>query len=75
MINPMDVTGRAFVVTGASSGIGRATAILLSRLGAKVVLVARNEDRLKETVGLMEGEGHRVRPCGVRDIEGVSEWM
>ena len=38
MINPMELTGRRIMVTGASSGIGRETAILLSNLGAQVVL-------------------------------------
>jgi NAD(P)-dependent dehydrogenase (short-subunit alcohol dehydrogenase family) len=45
------------MVTGASSGIGRATASLLARGGAKVFLVARNESRLKEAVGAIAGEG------------------
>ena len=39
MINPMELTGRRIMVTGASSGIGRETAILLSNLGAQVVLL------------------------------------
>ena len=39
MINPMELTGRRIMVTGASSGIGRETAILLSNLGAQGVLV------------------------------------
>jgi NAD(P)-dependent dehydrogenase (short-subunit alcohol dehydrogenase family) len=56
--NPMDLTGKRIVVTGASSGIGRACAILASRLGASVVLVARDEKRLGETLGQMTGGGH-----------------
>jgi NAD(P)-dependent dehydrogenase (short-subunit alcohol dehydrogenase family) len=45
-------------VTGASSGIGRATAIECSKLGAKVVITARNEQRLKETYDSLVGDGH-----------------
>ena len=37
-----------FIVTGASSGIGKSTALLLNELGATVVCIARNEDRLKQ---------------------------
>ena len=43
MINPMELTGKRIMVTGASSGIGRETAILLSNLGAQVVLLGRDE--------------------------------
>lgn len=46
------------LVTGASSGIGRATAIECSKLGAKVIITGRNEERLNETLSLMDGEGH-----------------
>jgi NAD(P)-dependent dehydrogenase (short-subunit alcohol dehydrogenase family) len=58
IINPMDLTGKRILVTGASSGIGRTTAQLLSRLGANVVLLARNRDRLQNTLQSLEGEGH-----------------
>lgn len=59
MWNPFDFTGKKVVVTGASSGIGRATAVKLSQQGAAVFIVGRNEERLKETISLMSGEGHR----------------
>lgn len=48
------------MVTGASSGIGRQTAVECSRLGATLVLTARNEERLKVTLGMLEGEGHKM---------------
>ncbi|GHV51652.1 hypothetical protein FACS1894216_06210 [Synergistales bacterium] len=44
MINPMDLTERLVLVTGASAGIGRETAVHISKLGAKAVLLARSED-------------------------------
>lgn len=56
--NPFSLEGKTILVTGASSGIGRATAIECSRMGAKVIGTARNEERLQETLTMMEGEGH-----------------
>lgn len=50
--------GRTLVITGASSGIGRATAVAASREGARIVLVARREDLLDEVVAELHGEGH-----------------
>lgn len=49
MINPMSLEGKKILVTGASSGIGRAVAIYCSRLGAQVILLGRNQERLEET--------------------------
>ena len=49
--NPMDLTGRRILVTGASAGIGRATAMVLSRLGARLVLNGRDEERLADMIG------------------------
>lgn len=47
------------LVTGASSGIGRQIAITAASIGATVTLVGRNEERLKETLIAMAGEGHQ----------------
>lgn len=58
MFNLVDLTGKRIIVTGASQGIGRDTAILLSKLGATLILIARNEDKLKDTLANLEGEGH-----------------
>lgn len=60
MNNPFTLEGKTIVVTGASSGIGRQCAIDCSRMGAKVMLIARNEARLAETLSMMAGEGHGV---------------
>lgn len=48
------------LVTGASSGIGRSTAIECSKMGASVIITARNEDRLRETLSLMEGDNNQM---------------
>ena len=56
--NPFSLEGKTILVTGASSGIGKATAIECSKMGARLVINARNEERLKETLSKMEGEGH-----------------
>ena len=67
----MDLTGKRILVTGASSGIGRACAVMLSRLGAEIILVARNEDRLRMTLRQMEGSQHVVMPYDLTDIENI----
>lgn len=58
MYNPFSLEGKNILITGASSGIGRATAIECSRMGGKVVITGRNEARLLETFNQLEGEGH-----------------
>lgn len=56
--NPFSLEGKNILVTGASSGIGRATAIECSKLGARIVITGRNEDRLAETFSQLEGKDH-----------------
>ena len=58
--NPFSLEGKTVLVTGASSGIGQETAIQCSKMGAKVIITARSEERLKETLSQMEGEGHKL---------------
>ena len=59
--NPFSLKGKNVLITGASSGIGRATAIECSRLGASVTITARHEGRLLETLSLMENpDQHRL---------------
>jgi NAD(P)-dependent dehydrogenase (short-subunit alcohol dehydrogenase family) len=68
---------RAAVVTGGGSGLGRAIALELGRLGASVVVAGRREDALAETVALIEergGKGH-AQPTDVREPEAVEGLM
>ena len=65
------VTGKVVVVTGGSSGIGLATAIMMARAGAQVALVARSEDKLAEAILEIESEGGSARsfPADLTDME------
>lgn len=65
--NPYSLEGKTILVTGASSGIGRATAIECSKLGATVVITGRNENRLQETFNALEGEGHSLIVADLTD--------
>ena len=49
---------KVVLVTGASSGLGKQTAIFFSQQGAQVVITGRNEDRLTDTLKKLEGDGH-----------------
>lgn len=78
MNNPFTLEGKTILITGASSGIGKATAIACSRIGARIILTARNEERLQETHSLLEGEGHRIIPaelCEQDDINRLVDAM
>lgn len=57
--SPFSLRGKTILVTGASSGIGRSISIECSKMGAKIVLTARNETRLQETLSLLAGDGHQ----------------
>lgn len=56
--NPFSLEGKTILVTGASSGIGQTTAIECSKMGAKVIVTARNKDRLYGTLERLSGDGH-----------------
>ena len=71
MYNPFSLENKVIIVTGASSGIGAQCAIDCSKMGAKVVLVARNEERLQQTLSQMEGEGHVVKSFDLNELDCV----
>ncbi len=58
--NPFSLQDKTVLVTGASSGIGKAIAIECSKMGANVIITARNEERLSETLSLMLGDNHKM---------------
>ncbi len=71
--NPYSLRGKVVLVTGASSGIGRATAIECSRLGATVVITARNENRLRETFDMLSGDSNQMILCDLADDEAINK--
>jgi len=73
-MNLVDLTGRRVLVTGASSGIGRACAILAAELGASVVLTGRRSDALDETWRRMENrDAHIIVPGDIASPEFIKE--
>lgn len=71
MINPFSLGGKTVLITGASSNIGRQIAVKCSEMGAKVIATARNEERLKETLRKMTGEGHQILQSDLSDAEQI----
>ncbi len=73
MYNPMDLTGKRILVTGASSGIGRECAVVLSRLGAEIALVARNRQKLNETFEIIQNQQqhHLIIPFDLAEVEKI----
>ena len=57
--NPFSLEGKTILITGASSGIGKETAISCSRMGASVIISARNQERLQETFDALEGNNNK----------------
>lgn len=73
--NPYTLGGKTILVTGASSGIGKATAIECSKLGASLVITGRNEQRLQETLAELdtsEGQQHRYIVADITTEEGLA---
>jgi len=73
IFDPLGLDHKTIIVTGASSGIGRATAIYLSRLKARCVLISRNEEALHGTLCQMDGKGHLVLPLDLCYPDRIEE--
>lgn len=69
--NPFSLNGKKILITGASSGIGRQCAISCSKMGAVVVLVGRDENRLHETMKQMEGKDHLICSADFTLLENI----
>jgi len=71
MNNPFSLEGKTILVTGASSGIGKATAIECSKQGANVLLMGRNLERLTYTLEECEGLDHSIIQFDLSDINNI----
>jgi len=68
---PFVVEGKSILVTGAASGIGRATALLCAKMGAMVTITDLNEEQLKATFDSMEGQGHQMVVVNLTDNDDL----
>jgi NAD(P)-dependent dehydrogenase (short-subunit alcohol dehydrogenase family) len=71
--NPFTLSGKTVFITGASSGIGRATAIECTRMGATVIITGRNKERLNESYCKLEGKGHQQFIADLSHPEKIEE--
>lgn len=67
----MQMEGKNVLISGGSSGIGAATAVRLSELGAHVVILGRREEKLRETMSKLSGSGHAYYAVDMSDIVGL----
>lgn len=72
LFNPFSLEGKTILVTGASSGIGRQCAFDCSRMGAKVIAIGRNQERLDSVMADMEGE-NSCYPYDLLNLEGIKD--
>ena len=70
---PFDLQGKTFLVTGASSGLGRQICIRISEMNGTVILTARNRERLEETLKAMSGEEHRILTADLTKQEDIAD--
>lgn len=73
MYNPFSLVNKTILVTGASSGIGQSVAIECSKMGAKVIITGRNEERLKQTYLSLSGNNHLLFPADLSCIEDIKK--
>jgi len=72
-MNQFSLEGKTILITGSTSGIGRTTAIECSKLGAKVIVTGRSEERAKETLSMLEGDGHSMIIADLSTDEGIEK--
>lgn len=75
IFNPFSLVGKTIVITGASSGIGRQCAVDSSKMGARIILIARNKQRLDETMSQMEGSDHLAFSQDLVDFSRLKDFV
>src|SRR5688572_6823563 len=76
-VTNIDLSGQVAIVTGGGRGLGRAMALALTAANAKVVVVARSEDQLAETVELIQKTNGQVIavPTDITDRDAVEKMV
>ncbi len=72
--NPYTLENKTILITGASSGIGQSTAIECSKMGATVIITARNESRLKKTFECLDlsfGQKHEMILSDLSEVDNI----
>ncbi len=69
----IDLKDKNIVITGASSGIGRSCAVSASRMGASLVLIGRNVERLEDTSDMLSGANHIYYSQDITEFEKLDE--
>ena len=75
MKSRFSLEGKTLLVTGASSGIGRGVAVECAKMGARLVLNGRNQERLEQTLTMLEGEGHAMVAADLSVPEAVAKMV
>lgn len=73
LFNPLDLSGRHYLITGAASGIGRATSLLLDRLGAALSLVDKDPLGLQETINSCSGPNHALFEFNLENLAEIDD--
>lgn len=75
MINPFSIEGKTILVTGAASGMGKATALTCSQMGARVIAIDFNAEGLAQSMAELEGEGHQSFALNLTDETTWEEFL
>lgn len=70
--NPFSLENKTILITGASSNIGKKIAIRCSEIGAKIIVAARDEERMKATVAEMDGDGHQCVQVELSNADSIA---
>ncbi len=71
--DPFSLAGQRILVTGASSGIGRQTAMACADMGAQLLITGRHAERLAETLVALPGEGHQSFAADLTHAEDLAD--
>lgn len=71
MVNLLDFTGKKILITGGAKGIGKEAAVMLSKLGARIILLDILENELQEAIKCLEGDKNCYYVYNLSDLENI----